>query len=461
VSAPASALSLGRELAAICGEAHVADDPVALEAFAIDDIAPAAVVEPASAEEVAAILRMATSRDLVVVPSGGFTQQAIGFVPPRVDILLRTSRMKSVRYYDPGDLTFGAEAGITISEVERCLAEQSQWLPLDVPQPQSATLGGVLATAADGPLKHGFGGVREFCIGVAFVTGDGTLAKGGGRVVKNVAGYDLMKLLIGSRGTLGVIVDANFKVFPRPRQTRTFVAEFADADAAVGYRDRVLRSPLKPLWLELVSPRAAEYLTETPPAVREVDEVIPTHATGPALAPWQVLLRAAGSDTVLARYRKELGADVTHELAEAGEARLWRCVTRLADSVLARHQNAMMLELNVPIALVRDALAAAERAALENNFLCAAVGRIGIGSMVLAFIPLLVDPPSAMQYANVVSNLRGALPRDVSAVVMRCPREAKLHFSLWGSPPTDIECMRAVKQALDPGNVLNRGRYMV
>ena len=138
---------------------------------------------PASAEEVAAILRMAMARDLVVVPSGGFTQQAIGFVPPRVDILLRTSRMKSVRYYDPGDLTFGAEAGITVAEIEQRLAEKSQWLPFDVPQPQSATLGGVLATAAHGPLKHAFGGVREFCIGVTFVTGDGTVAKGGGRVV--------------------------------------------------------------------------------------------------------------------------------------------------------------------------------------------------------------------------------------------------------------------------------------
>jgi len=461
MSAAASALSLGRELAAICGDQHVVEDPALLQALEIDGAVPSAAVEPASAEEVAAILRMATARDLVVVPSGGFTQQASGFVPPRVDILLRTSRMHDVRYYDPGDLTFGAQAGISIAEIARLLAEKLQWLPLDVPQPQSATLGGVLATAAHGPLKHAFGGVREYCIGVSFVTGDGTLAKGGGRVVKNVAGYDLMKLLIGSRGTLGVIVEANFKVFPRPRQTRTFVAEFADLGEAMRFRDRILRSPLRPLCLELVSRRAAEYLTEAPPAVRDVDEVEPVHPIAVRPSPWQVLLRAAGSDAVLGRYRQELGTDVARELVDADEARAWRCVAGFTASVLARHQNAMMLEVTVPIASVRDVLGAAERAALENNFLCALVGRVGVGSMVAAFIPLLVDPPSAMQYANAVSNLRGGLPRDGSAVVTRCPREAKLHFSLWGSTPTDIECMRAVKKTMDPGNVLNRGRFVV
>jgi glycolate oxidase FAD binding subunit len=461
MSATGAVVSLGRELAAICGEAHVSEDPAALAAFEIDGVTPAAAVEPTSAEEVAAILRLATAHDLVVVPSGGFTQQATGFVPGRVDILLRTSRMRSVRYYDPGDLTFGAEAGITIGEIEQRLAEKAQWLPLDVAQPQSATLGGVLATAAHGPLKHAFGGAREFCIGLSFVTGDGTPAKGGGRVVKNVAGYDLMKLLIGSHGTLGVIVEANFKVFPRPRQTRTFIAEFAELDDAMRFRDRVLRSALRPLCLEVVSPRAGEYLRETAPVARDVDEVTPEHPTGSGPGPWQVLVRAAGSDTVLARYRSELGADAVRELAELDEARVWRWVSGFAASVLARHRNAMMVDLSVPIASVRDALAAAEHAALDNNFLCATVGRAGIGPMVLAFIPLLVDPPSAMQYATAVSHLRGTLPRDASAVVSHCPREAKLHFNLWGSTPTDLGSMRAVKRTLDPANVLNRGRFVV
>lgn len=459
MSAARAVVSLARELAAICEEEHVTEDPSALAAFEVDGVTPNAAVEPSSAEEVAAILRLATAHDLVVVPSGGFTQQTMGYTPARADILLRSTRMRSVRYYDPGDLTFGAQAGITIAEIGQRLAEHAQWLPLDPAQPESATLGGVLATAAHGPLQHAFGGVREFCIGVSFVTGDGKPAKGGGRVVKNVAGYDLMKLLIGSYGTLGMIVEANFKVFPRPRQTRTFIAEFGSLEDAVRFRDRVQFSPLRPLCLELVSPRAGEYLTEAPPPVRDVDEVEPQHSI--SATPWQVALRAAGSDGVLGRYRSELGAEVARALDGAEEARFWRCVSGFAGSVLARHQNAMMVDLAVPIAAVRDALAAAEHAALDNNFLCAAVGRAGIGSLVMAFIPLLVDPPSAMLYANAVSDLRGALPRDASAVVTRCPRECKLHFNLWGTTPTDLDSMRAVKRAMDPGDVLNRGRFVV
>jgi glycolate oxidase FAD binding subunit len=137
-----------------------------------------------------------------------------------------------VQHYDAGDLTFGAGAGMTISDVQKTLAANSQMLPLDPMQSDRATVGGVLASNAHGPMKSGFGGVRDCCIGVHFVTADGNIAKGGGRVVKNVAGYDLMKLMIGSFGTLGIITSANFKVFPAPMQTRTFVCAFSSVAEA-------------------------------------------------------------------------------------------------------------------------------------------------------------------------------------------------------------------------------------
>ncbi|HEV2021204.1 MAG TPA: FAD-binding oxidoreductase [Terriglobales bacterium] len=459
MSAAETAVSLARELAAIVGEEHVREDAAALAGLAVEEVAPAVAVAPGSAEEVAAVLRFASGHELTVVPAGGFARQGIGGVPERVDVVLETRRLAALEHYDPGDLTLGAGAGMTLAALDEKLAANQQFIPVASPRPELETLGGLLATAASSPLRHGYGGLRDYCIGVHFVTGDGRIAKGGGRVVKNVAGYDLMKLLIGSFGTLGVIVSANFKVFPRPRQTATFACDFASAAEALAFRDRLLRSALSPICLELVSPRAEEYLREAPPP-RNVDDLHPVAPVELEAGAWRVLVRAAGSDAVLARYRRDLSSAVSEELAGEADAAFWRQFLRFEDAVLKRHHNAMMVNVSLSLSAVAGALAAAERA-LDNNFLPAAVGRFGAGSLALAFLPLLVDPPSAMQYVAAVSAFRGALPRDASAVVVRCPREAKLYFDVWGSSPTDRESMRKVKRALDPAGVLNRGRFVV
>jgi glycolate oxidase FAD binding subunit len=454
-----SALSLERELAGIVGAEHVQADTATRQSLALDAVEPAHIVSPASAEEVAAVLRLASANDLVVVPAGGCTQQTFGTPPGRVDILLRTDRLRQVEHFDAGDLTVGVGAGTTIAEVQAMLEPHRLWLPLDIAQPRRATVGGVLATAAHGPLRHAYGGVRDFCIGIRFVTGDGRLAKAGGRVVKNVAGYDLMKLLIGSHGTLGVVTAASFKLFPQPSGTRTFVGEFASLDDAMRFRDFVLRSPLTPLCLEIASPRAQEYLQDAPPA-HDPDTFQPEAPLASADR-WRVLVRAGGVETALARYRSELGSAVSAALEGAEETRLWHGISAFAAEVAARHRNAMLMHVSVPIASVAAALDATERAALEHNFIGAAIGRIGVGALVAVFIPLATDPPSAMQFANAASSLRAALPPDSAAVVARCPLEAKPHFNPWGSTPTDLASMRAVKRALDSAAVLNRGRFLV
>ena len=240
-------------------------------------------------------MRLACDNDYVVVPCGSLTKKEFGAVPERVDILLKTDRMNKLLHYDAGDLTLGVGAGMTIAEVQAILAKNSQFLPLDPMLPELATIGGVLAANANGPMRSGFGGLRDYCIGINFVTGDGKVAKGGGKVVKNVAGYDLMKLMIGSMGTLGVITSANFKVFPLPKQTRTFVCECADLNAAATLRDRIIASPLAPTCLEMISPRAHEYLSGKTD-VRDPDHYAPLKSIESRPA-WSVVLRAGGSET--------------------------------------------------------------------------------------------------------------------------------------------------------------------
>jgi glycolate oxidase FAD binding subunit len=455
MSTVTSPASLDRDLAVIAGEGHV----IRTE-FEINGVVPGVMVSPTTPEEVGAVLRLANERGLVVAPAGGLTKQQIGGVPERVDILLSTARMNKIEQYDPGDLTISVAAGMPFAAMQRELAEHHQWVPCDAAELERTTIGGLLATGAAGPLKSTFGHMRDFCIGVQFVTADGKVAKGGGRVVKNVAGYDLMKLLTGSYGSLAVITRVNFKVFPRPRQTRTFACSFTSLDEALKFRTRIFGSPLTPMCLEIISPRAPEYLRDAG-AVHDPDDYAPEHPVSLPAVEWQIVLRATGSDNVLARYSRELGSAVTRTLEGAEENRFWNWISHFEQSVLARHRNAMVMYTHLPIQNVGPALQALERTAPDYNLIPAAVGRAVTGNLVLAFVPLSVDPPSAMQYANCVSAFRGLLPLGSSAEVAQCPKEAKPHFDVWGTTPTDVKMMRAVKRAIDPNNILNRGRFIV
>ncbi len=447
--------SLHRELAAIVGEDHVKQEQVE-----ISGVVPGISVLPGSPEEIAVVLRLANEHNLVVAPAGAFTKQQAGGVPERVDILLRTDRLNQIRHYDPGDLTIGVSAGLPFADMQNALAEHQQWIPYDPPNQKVATIGGLLATSAFGPLKSGSGGLRDFCIGIQFVTADGTVAKAGGNVVKNVAGYDLMKLIIGSYGSLAVITGANFKVFPQPRQTKTFVCSFQALQEAIAFRNQVQKSPLWPMCLDLISPRALEYLCD-PPVAKDPDDYAPAQPVRSPSGAWQIAVRVSGSDNVLARCRRELGSAVARELEGPAEAQFWSWVSEFECSVLQRHRNAMIVYAHTTIQNVESAAQALERSAPDYDFLPAMVGRAATGSLVMGFIPLAVGPPAAMHYANCASAFRALLPQGSSAMVVRCPKESKLHFDVWGSTPTDMQLMRGVKQALDPRNILNRGRFIV
>jgi glycolate dehydrogenase FAD-binding subunit len=460
MSSVAAGQSVERELAGIVGDQHVGPQELAGSQLEINGVAPAVVVAPASQEEVAAVVRVAAERNLVVAPAGGFTKQDIGAVPERIDILLRTHRLNAIAEYDPGDLTVSVKAGMTFAALQATMGEHQQWLPYDAPNLGKATVGGCLATGAAGPLKHAFGGLRDFCIGVQFVTADGKVAKGGGRVVKNVAGYDLMKLIAGSYGTLAVITQANFKVYPKPRQTQTFICNFGSLAEAMQFRERVFRSPLTPICLEIISPHAPEYLNDPQPPV-DPDHYVPTNPVTQPATTWQIAMRAAGSDNVLARYRQELGSAAKRELHGAEEDQYWRWVTHFEYNVLQRHRNAMIMYTHLTVQGVAPAINGLNKAAPDYNFIPAVLGRAATGNLVVAFVPLSVDPPSAMQYANCVSAYRGLLPPGSSAEVAHCPKEAKLHFDVWGTTPTDSAMMQAVKRAVDPNNIFNRGRFIV
>jgi glycolate oxidase FAD binding subunit len=435
----AVATRVSRELAGICGAEHVNESPTER----ILGCAPSVAVRPGSPQEIAAILRFANQNGLVVVPAGGLTQQNTGKSPSQVDILLYTTRLTETEHYDPGDLTVGIGAGCVVSELCHRIAKDDLLFAADPPLWERATVGGTLATGITGPRRYGYGGLRDYCIGIKFVTGDGRLGKGGGRVVKNVAGYDMMKLLIGSRGTLAIITGASFKLFPAPRNLRTFVACFPNAVEALQYRDRVMRSPLGPMSLELASPAANTLITPGSPA----DSF------------WTICVRGTGSDAVLARYRAELGSAVVHEMDGDKEAGFWRMLADFPALACKQDPDSLVLSTVSPLRDVRRVLDVMHEVSAANGFNVAAVGRVAVGHLMTSLTPAVGRQIAKANYVDTMAALDANLPRDTSIAVFQCPDEARDEIPVVRTP-THLGSMHAVKQALDPNNILNRGRFL-
>ncbi len=421
------------ELRAICGPEHVVEpservrprfDNPPTEAFSRGFNSPQPIaVTPGSVDEVVAILRLANQQGFGVCPTGSAEGRPL---LSGGDVVLSTRRLHEVEHYDPADLTVGVGAGMTVAQLNAMVGANHLLFAVDPPFPERATIGGVLATASHGPLRHGYGGLRDFCLGIRFVTGDGRKAKAGGRVVKNVAGYDMMKLLIGSQGTLAVITSASFKLFPAPRQTRTFVARFTTWTEALKFRDLILRSPLSPMCLELVSPKASHLMN------------LQAMADG-----WCICIRASGSDVVLMRYRRELGSAVTRELVGEDEREMWQKIENC--------DHISRLDTMVPPSGVPDVLESLEKIK-PGPFEFAVLGRIGIGHIQVHTGFGEFGGPNPAQ--AIIDHLRQQVQGEISFCMTGSTNP-------WPVAPAGLNSMRAVKMALDPRDILNRGRFPV
>src|SRR5919201_4924094 len=210
----------------------------------IDGLHPISRSTPSSAAELAEALHAADSAGQAVIPYGGGTQLDLGMPPTRADLLLETGQLHRVVEYEPADLTVTVEAGMRFGELQRLLGDNGQFLALDPPADAEASIGGLIATNASGPLRFSYGTARDLVIGTRVANPDGTLTHAGGRVVKNVAGDHLNKLYIGSLGTLGIIVELSFKLAPVPPVMSTALGSFGSLDDVRAVVSAVVHSPL-------------------------------------------------------------------------------------------------------------------------------------------------------------------------------------------------------------------------
>jgi glycolate oxidase FAD binding subunit len=406
----------------IVGAGHVrpasADD-------AVTGIQPQFVVEPGTEQELANVLKLANDAGLAVITRGGGTKLAWGNPPQRADIVLTTARLNAILEHAWSDLTVTVEAGCTIKQLRETLAEHGQRLALDALWPSRATVGGILSANDSGALRLRFGSLRDLVIGITLALPDGTLAKSGGKVVKNVAGYDLPKLVTGALGTLGVVTRATFRLHPLPKESRTISCLARDPQEAERHilaiqNSKLAHSALQVRFVESMQP--------------QIDVLFEATQAGLTAQVEQLKAILAPSATV-----------------DSGPA-VWNARQELFSAAKDNESGAAIAKISILPAQIAEAFEKL-RSVAANQIRCnAVIQATGIGSVYLEARPAAL--------ADALKTLRSKFEAMGGSLMIAHRPAAILSIDAWGDPGDALPLMRAIKQQFDLKSTLNLGRFV-
>lgn len=432
------------QLHAAAPQAILLTEPDDVKLFAIDGVTPQLAALPATIEEIAAITKYATEQHLTVLPFGGGTDLGLGQPPEQYDLAVSTTRLNALLEHEAADLTCSVQAGITLADLQQRLKTKGQFLALDPSNPEHATIGGILAANASGPQRLRYGSARDLVIGLRVVLADGTTARSGGKVVKNVAGYDLNKLYIGSLGTLGIIVEANFKLIPCPEQEQTLLVAFESAEQGMQAVISLLSSVVTPTALELLDPAAQQAIQQQ------------TRQTLPASAALLAISFAGGAKAVARQI------DDTRALTKRCDGNPYGLLeadahTRFWDAVRNQQNGPVTCKVSLLMSEIAPFLASAQNICQEHQLTPSAIAHAGSGIVYLQLQP--EDAPERL--ASAISQLRAlAQSHKGSLVVTRAPVTLKAQINVWGEPRPDLKLMQTLKQKFDPTGTLVKGRFI-
>jgi glycolate dehydrogenase FAD-binding subunit len=395
---------------------------------------PLVVAEPTSAETLAALLAFADGEGLAVLPRGGGTQMGVGYPPRRGEIVLSLAALNHIIEHAPHDQTVTVEAGLPLATLQEHLAQTGQWLALDPPLHPGATVGGLIATAVAGPRRLRYGGVRDQILGVQVALADGTLARGGGKVVKNVAGYDLPKLFTGALGTLGVVLSASFRLYPLPADSQTLICATPALEPLCAAAQVITAATLTPTAIDLLGPEsdgqpyrlAARFQSRVERAVTE------------QIAALRTLLGALAED-----------AEALHG---PDEAAFWQAL----DSPAPRDAGKSWLGARAALlpGEVMGWLTTLRTTAAQDALSVRWRAHAGHGAVRAHLAGQPDDLLAATQtLRKAAEDARGAL------VIEEYAPELAGQIDPWGAPSA-LDLMRRVKAQFDPHNTLNPGRYV-
>jgi glycolate oxidase FAD binding subunit len=395
--------------------------------LSVDSLLPSKIMQPSDGEDAARALRLCDLTPAAVVLWGGGTQMRLGAPPRRYDIAFSTERMTRLLEYEPADLTCRVEAGIRLSDLQSVLGAQGQRLPLDPPHPDRATAGGMVAANANGLGRARYGTVRDWVIGIAVAYPSGKVARAGGKVVKNVAGYDLMKLHIGALGTLGVVAEVNFKVQAIPESQATVLGHFEAAGPAFNAGLQLARAYLAPAAAIVVDRRALWECGIT------------------ADWPWTLALKLEGYAREVEQARDQAGRTIRDAGGRVEGQDVPATFWDAARDWSAPEGDVVLLRAIAPIASVPAFSSAVPPEARM------------IVQPAAGVVDVRVTSASA---ASSLQRLRSVAGEDGQVVVASAPPSVKPSLDVWGPPPPGFPIMRALKQALDPNGILNPGRFV-
>lgn len=391
---------------------------------------PLPVLRPGSVAELGDIVRRTAVERQAVYPVGGSTMLHVGLPPTQPGVVVDLRKLDQVIDYPARDMTITVQAGITLAKLQTILAVEQQRLPIDVPDPEHATLGGALAVNVSGPRRYGFGTLRDYVLGISVVNDEGQETKAGGRVVKNVAGYDLMKLHIGALGTLGVITQVTLKLKPVPEE-QALLAIPCGRGMLDDLLNQIHASRTRPVCISVRSNRTNSYDLKS-------DQQ----------GAWTVFVGYEDNREAVAWQRQQLEDELRHRgvVAENHDDTAWNELT----SFLLDPSATLTVKANV---LPWMTAQFCEQFRLPHSE--GVVAHAGNG-IVMGHV---MDDLTLDEAQGMLTRMQDkAAPGNV--VVLRCPWEWKQKLPVWGKPRGDGWLMKAVKEKMDPRRIFNPGRFV-
>jgi len=472
---------LVERLAEIVGEAFVKTEPETLSMYMVDKVSPKAVVFPKDTEQVSEVVQLANRENMVIIPCGSRTKMAMGNPPARLDVVLCTSRMNHMIDVDTSNLTITVESGVKFRDIQARLATQEDrcylplddlvtvadevicsdrshsgcFLPIDPSYADSATIGGIIAANSSGSRRLLYGNIRDSILGVRMVAPTGEILGSGGKTVKNVSGYDVSKLTVGSMGSLGIICEMTLKLLPLPEKMETLLISFGSFSHVSAFIEEVFETHLLPAGVDVMNQEAYSHLNM---------DGIPDFGSNSYVS----AIAIEGFEQAVDRMRTEImgmakanGARSDARLQEEKHLLFWLAVSNLDTGLADKGADLIKVKLNYPISEWRGIAEVMEKIFSDANLDYTLQIHAGNG---ICLPSLLVSPNDVEGMDRGVHAINSLLARcrevGGNLIIEGAPAEVKERLKIWGESGSDFVVMKRIKEQIDPSGIMSPGRFV-